>query len=366
MSPFIGFMEKPGGFWLLMTALLLMICQTAVFLLALYEKRSRRQIAAAALHLAIGFLFFVIVLDGYDSIHFETIPRQSTQSGWFVYKLPWLVYGFLEMVSAVILVFCFQEYIRYKTGTVTYSAIRQSMDLLPEGICIGTEDGTVLLANMKMNALCREITGERLSDSHQLWMELEKNGSAQGSGRLIHTPHGEAWLFTSEPLSLDGKVYERTSAVDVTEKDRITEELREKNVRLQTIQRRMKEAAELSGEMFIKQEEANARSALHNELGQVLLAGRYSIEHPESTNRAFVAMMTRQMNRFLLGESKAPVTKPEDEWLQAIHMAGRVGGNGERQGDPPKERTARILLAAAGRECASDTGKHAGGKGSPL
>ena len=72
-------------------------------------------------------------------------------------------------------------------------------------------------------------------------------------------------------------------------------------------------------------------------------------------------MMTRQMNRFLLGESKAPVTKPEDEWLQAIHMAGSIGVNVELQGDPPKERTARILLAAAVRECAANTVKHAEG-----
>jgi hypothetical protein len=113
--------------------------------------------------------------------------------------------------------------------------------------------------------------------------------------------------------------------------------------------------------MFIRQEEAYARSALHNELGQVLLMGRHYIEHPATTDAAVVALMTRQMNSFLLGESKTPETEAGDELDQAIHMAGSIGVRVEWKGAPPEGGKQRTLLAAAIRECAANAVKHAEG-----
>ncbi len=151
------------------------------------------------------------------------------------------------------------------------------------------------------------------------------------------------------------------NAVDVTERYRITEELREKNVHLQEIRRRMKEAADLSAEMFVKQEEANARTALHNELGQVLLLGRYYIEHPDTTDAAMVSLMTKQMTSFLLGENRVLETEAEDGHQRAVQMAGNIGVTVEIQGDLPKEGPTGALLASAIRECAVNTVKHAEG-----
>lgn len=361
MSSISSAFERPGGLLLLLAALFLVIGQTGAFLLSLQEKRRRKQTLAAALHLLAGFLVFVILLDGYDNVRFETIPRDAVQTGWAVFSLPWPVYGAYEALSALVLLLLFREYRRYRTGTVTPDAIRQALDLLPEGICVSTADGTVRLSNLKMDALSRMLTGERLSDARKLWTYLEQKGEEQGGKRLVHTPQGEVWLFGRDTLSIEGRDYERTSAVNVTERYRITEELREKNAHLQQIQRRMKEASELSAEMFVKQEEASARSALHNELGQVLLMGRHYIEHPDTTDAAMVALMTRQMNRFLLGEKKAPELEKEEELQQAVRLAGSIGVSVRLRGVPPKEGKACSLLAAVIRECAANTVKHAGG-----
>ena len=242
-------------------------------------------------------------------------------------------------------------------------AIRQSIDLLPEGICISAEDGTVLLVNLKMDALCRLFTGERPSDARMLWTYVEQTGEDQKGKRLIHTPQGEVWLFAKDDLTIENTNYERISAVDVTERYRITEELREKNAYLQEIRRRMKDAADLSAEMFMKQEEATARTSLHNELGQVLLMGRHCIEHPDSTDRNIVALMTRQMNRFLLGENKLREPAEEDELKQAVGLAGSIGVYVLFGGDVPQwlSKEIRAVLAQAIRECAANTVKHAEG-----
>jgi two-component sensor histidine kinase len=359
MSTLYSILDRPGALLLLLIALSLMIGQAAALVLSLKEKQSGRQTTAAALHLLAGFLFFVFLLNSYDIVSFPQTQGASINPESLPFSLSWLCYAFLEALFACFLMLQFRDYRRYKKSTVTPNAIRQTVDLLPEGICISDQNGTALLSNLTMDALCRELTGERPADVHRLWARLEADGEDQSGKRLIRTSRGEVWLFSRGAITADGKDYDRTSAVNVTERYHITEELREKNAQLQDIQHRMKEASALSSEMFVKQEEAAARTALHNELGQVLLMGRHYLEHSDSTNAALVALITKQMNRFLLGEGDAPDPNAGDELQQAVHMAGSIGVTVEMTGEAPKKL--HSLLAAAIRECAANTIKHAEG-----
>lgn len=359
MSSYFRIAAKPGALLLLMTALFLVIAQIFALMIALREKR-RGPTAGTALHLAVGFVLFVFMLEAYEIVNFPDIPRR-TRTEVFLFDLPWLVYVGLEAVSALLLIRRFEKYRRYRKNTVTPEAIRQTVDLLPEGICVSAPDGTVLLANLKMDALCRDLTGERLFDARRLWEQAERVGEAQGDGLLVHSSREEVWLFAREPITADGRKYLRTSAAQVTQRYRMTEELREKNVHLRDIQRRMKEASELSGEMFVELEEANARTALHNQLGQVLLMGRHWLEHPESADAGMVALLTRQMNRFLLGENTGRKQEEADTPEQAIRLAGSIGVAVELTGELPRGPQAGALLFRAIRECAANAVKHAGG-----
>ena len=74
-----------------------------------------------------------------------------------------------------------------------------------------------------------------------------------------------------------------------------------------------------------------------------------------------VALMTRQMNSFLLGESRAPAAEAEDELRRALRTAGSIGVSVELKGAAPEEGRLRAVLAAAIRECAANTVKHAEG-----
>lgn len=363
MSAYFTIVETPAGFLLLMLALALMLGQTAIFLLSLREHRSRGQQIVAALHLLFGFLLFVIMLESYDLVKYPVpkITRSVIPYSSLFRTLPWLLFVLLEAISAATLTLQLLAYRRYRRTNITPDAIRSTVDLLPEGLCVNATDGTVLLANLKMNALYRKMTGEVLTDSHRLWNWLEKNGEEQNGKRLIHNPEGETWLFSKRRLSVDGRIFERTYAINFTERYRITEELRKKNAHLQNVQRRMKEAVVLSGEMFVEQEEANARAALHNQLGQVLLMDRHWLEHPESTDGTAVATMTRQINSFLLGERKATLPETENGLEQTVLIAKSIGVTVELRGEPPRDGKTLALLGQAIRECAANTVKHAEG-----
>lgn len=103
-----------------------------------------------------------------------------------------------------------------------------------------------------------------------------------------------------------------------------------------------------------------ARS-ISNELGQVLLLGRHNLEHPDCADPAMVALLTRQMNSFLLGESRASKPDAGNELQHSVQMAGSIGVTVEIKGEPPEEGRQRSLLGAAIRECAANTVKHVEG-----
>lgn len=323
------------------------------------EKRSgKSQLFSFAVSL-LAFLLFVILMDaGHAAV---TLSSRYLPIERALFALPWLIYGLGELILAGLLLYIELDYRLYQKTHLTSDVIRRTVNFLPDGIVISDEGGTVRLSNLKMDTLCRELAGEVLSDAKRFMAKLRRQSVGAEGQILVKTRSGEAWLFEEEPVTVDGKNYRQLIAHDITERYRIIEELKEKNSRLQDIQRRMRAVSDLSGDMFVAEEQAKARAALHNQLGQVLLMGRHYISRPESTDPALVYTVTRQMNRFLLGEAEEPRAEEQDELSEAIRMAKSIGVTVHLNGEAPKYSQHREILAQAIAECAANTVKHAEG-----
>ena len=356
-------LTKSSLIWYAVTlgSLALVVGSLIALIRGILARRSRRILLAAGLNLLAGFLLFLVLMDCARFAYLtEPDPRyrafQTTLFG-----LPWGLYAILEFLSAAILLLLLRDDRRYRLNHLTPDAIRETVNLLPEGICISAPDGTVLLSNLQMDGLCRSLTGGTLSDAARFREYLEENGEKQGDEILAHTVEGTVWRFAGKHMSGNGTEYDQLTASDVTAPYRIMEELRDRNEHLQELQRRMKEVSDLSGDMFIAQEEAAARTALHNQLGQVLLMGRHTLEHPDSTDADLVRMATLEMNRFLLREAEVPSESRTDRLQQALAMAKSIGVQTEILGPLPENPAYRALLAQAVQECAANAVKHAEG-----
>lgn len=325
----------------------------------LREKRGKGLFLLSFSAAIFGFVLFMIFMDfGHSCVNEIGYYGPFQQA---LFTLPWLLYFGAELFLTALLAGIEMEHRRYKKKNLTPDAIRQAVNLLPEGIAVSDDSGTVRLSNLKMEALCRTLTGEVLSNADRFLAKLREQSIGAEGQLLVKTKSGEAWLFEEEPITVDGKNYRQLIAHDITERYRIIEELKEKNARLQDIQRRMRAVSDLSGDMFVAEEQAKARAALHNQLGQVLLMGRHYISHPESTDPALVYTVTRQMNRFLLGEAEEPRAEAQDAVSEAIRMAKSIGVTVHLNGEAPKDSQNREILAQAIAECAANTVKHAEG-----
>lgn len=350
------------GSWLwyvlCLAALLLILGQLGV-LLAAFRCAYRRTLAV--LNLLLGLALLGLLMDCAMAQIASSADRLLLfrPLQWRLFALPWGLCAIGELLSALLLLHAARGLRRYRRSHLTPDAIREAVNLLPDGLCISAPDGTVLLSNLKINALCRALTGGSLADAGRFVRALRERGEAQGDSILVRTEEGAVWLFTQKQLTTGGKRYNQLTAVDVTERYRIIDELREKNGRLQDIQRRMRAVSDWSADMFVAREEAAARAALHNQLGQVLLMGRHCLQHPESTEAAIVYMTTAQMNAFLLGEAEEPEPRQADALQNALLLAQSIGVTVTLRGAPPEDAARRELLALAIRECAANAVKHA-------
>ena len=331
------------------------------------HRGSRRTVPAGLLAFA-AFAVFMILMDCARYAYLSEPDPRYRPFQLTLFSLPWGVYACAEAVLAFLLILILRDGFRYRRSHLTQDAVRETVNLLPEGISISTPDGTVLLSNLQMEALCRTLTGGVLSDAASFRRQVEAAGEKQNEGRLLQMPDGKAWRFSRETLAENGKQYDLMTAEDITEQYRITETLKEKNEHLQELQRRMKAVSVLSEEIFVAREKANARAALHNRLGQVLLMGQYWLEHPGSADVEMVRRATREMNRFLLreaedlSEERTEAAEPGADLLQqALAMIRNIGVHAEMPGELPDAPSRRTLLAYAILECASNTVKHAKG-----
>jgi len=341
-------------------ALILLTGSVSILFRTVFDTREIRPLAFAVINVVFDFALFVILMDCNRYVSpVETRTFYPLQCLFF--ELPWIFYAGFEIVSGVLLLISSRDNMKYRKEYLTRDAMIEAVNLLPEGISISGMDGSVRLANLRMNDLCKSMTGELYTDAVRFWSYIEKEGKEQGGQFLVRTKDNKVWLFEKDIFEVGEYDYEQITASDVTERYKIIDELEAKNEHLQDIQRRMKAVTDLSGDMFVALEEADARAALHNQLGQVLLMGSHYINHRETTDPQMVYIATRQMNRFLLGESEEPYSGEEDEMDMAVAMANSIGVCVEMNGEAPVDKLLRKILATVVTECAANTVKHAEG-----
>ena len=341
-------------------ALILFVGSLAVLFGFLMDKRRVAPVIIVLLNLLMTGVVIVVLMDCGHYMHVtNTDAYKAFQT--VMFEVPYQIYLMVELLSCVALFAMIVEGAKYRTDNVTPDSIQQAIDALPDGISISSKDGIVRLSNLKINTLSRALTGKVLTNAELFWDTVIKNGKEQGGSYLVDLQDNEVWLFTKEDINIDGTDYDQITSMNVTERYKIIRELEEKHGHLQDIRRRMKEVSDLSGDMFIAQEEADARAALHNQLGQVLLMGRYFINHQDITDPKMVYAATRQMNQFLLGEAKEPYQGEEDSIVQAVSMAGSIGIKVVMNGPAPENNDVRKILSKAITECAANTIKHAEG-----
>ena len=238
---------------------------------------------------------------------------------------------------------------RFRNSHLTPDSIKETMDLLPVGVAFAEKDGAVVFRNVVMDDLSGQLTGTLLTD-------LDRFRAAAGEGLL--SLGNRVWQL--DVRSTGDLPLTQLTATDVTEQAGILAGLEAGNRKLKDIRLRLEMYNRQAERIIIAQELLTARMTVHNELGSVLLESRHCLKDPASIDEGLLLQALKNANTYLLREYEKD-DSAVDPLAEAVGTAEAIGVKVALSGLPPAEERPRRILAAAVRECATNTVKHAEG-----
>ena len=231
-------------------------------------------------------------------------------------------------------------------------SIKESCDHLPSALCFAWENGLPCLKNLKMDELSHRIAGEALMNANEFW-------GAVAHEPIVTLPDGQTWSFERTPLYLSGQTVYQIIGTNITEEARLKRELEGENLRLEDMNRRLRQYGQEVQELTREREILRAKTRVHDEIGQVLLQTRQFLSGTLGDAEGICAQW-RQNAWLLLG--KYAEEAREESFEQLARAACTIGVTIARRGVFPKEgaESSQIVEAAA-HECLTNLVRHAGG-----
>ena len=361
MTSFADVVFSPGGIALRVYSLALLIAQLYVVTDVFFQHRGWKVRLPAMGQLLLGLGWLILLLDGSYRIEWIETPRVYPRAVTQVYAFPWLAILAAELALTALLAASVCSLLRYRRTHLSRGVIKETLDMLPAGVCFSKADGTVALSNLKMDGFCAALTGGSLVDARAFLETIAAVGEPQNKARLVRMPGGEVVMFQEEEILSGGRPYTQLIAFDVTRQYEITELLLSKNKKLTDLQTRIKAYSAMVTQLAMNEEILRARVTVHDEMGYLLLSGKYYLDHEDTADAENLLRLERYTHRLLMREGEEPDDAVPDEFTRALAIAGAIGVKVTVEGVPPTAEPARTLLGSAIRECAANVKKHAGG-----
>ena len=231
-------------------------------------------------------------------------------------------------------------------------SIKESCDHLPSALCFAWENGRPCLKNLKMDELSHLLTGEALLNANVFWKAVEPQP-------IVTLENGQTWSFERVRMEMNGKIVYQITGTNITEEARLRRELEEDNLRLNAMNRRLRQYGQDVQEATREKEILRAKTRVHDEIGRALLQTRQLLAGTQGDAESVCAAW-RQNVRLLLG--KYADEQRADAFEQLSRAAQAIGVTIARSGVFPEDGTEAAQLAeAAAHECLTNLVRHAGG-----
>ena len=231
-------------------------------------------------------------------------------------------------------------------------SVKESCDHLPSALCFAWENGQPCLKNLKMDELSHLITGEALLNANDFWKTVEPQP-------IVTLENGQTWNFERVQMEASGRTVYQISGTNITEEARLRRELEEDNLRLNAMNRRLRQYGQDVQEATREKEILRAKTRVHDQIGHALLQTRQFLSGTQGDAES-VCTAWRQNVRLLLG--KYAEEAREDSFEQLARAAQVIGVAIARVGAFPEDGTENAHLAeTAAHECLTNLVRHAHG-----
>lgn len=197
-------------------------------------------------------------------------------------------------------------------------SVRESLDLIPEGILFATSKGDIILNNGSMEKIWFGLTGQRfLPNAKMIWASLclkSFPGYSQSSGdiSLLYTlSGGRTYQFSRDYLhSFDNEEYIQILAVDVSELVQAKNHIENDTLELESQQQRLGEVLNEIVKIAKEEEILNQKIYVHEKLGRAMLKTKVAVtEHNEKEIDASLSLWESIVNGLAVSLQEADRTE---------------------------------------------------------
>lgn len=272
-----------------------------------------------------------------------------------------VIFTVLVLTSAVSFTVFFLL-IRNERHSISVNSVKEGMDILPAGLCCYTPDGIPKLVNRTMNSISFELSGNALMNGilfEKAVFDFPDAVPLPEGGVAIKTESGKTYGFTRSKISTNTyPELKLITAVDISEQMELKAELEKKNSELTEINNRIHAISEQIVGTTIQKELLIHKTAIHNNLGELLLKTTAQLDSGSFDAGELVSLWKDNITLYAI--NAAPSGSDRYELMKKV--ASDVGLKLEITGELPQENPAKNIIASAMHQCMTNTICHAGGK----
>lgn len=281
----------------------------------------------------------------------------------FFLSLPAWMIGLLAALSVVAVVLMLLRLWRLRKRELTAQSLCEGLDQLPDGISYSLPDGFPKLVNSRMQAISNAAFGVGVSDTRRLDERLQSRDLLPGctvdeetNNTFLRLPDGTVWHMKQQQVETNGQPMAEMLAYDVTERYNDLVELRQRNETLEKVNHELRGYLDNMNSIVREREVLAAKTRLHNEVGQSLLAIEAYLKESDGDREA---LMQQLRQTILLLQSDVP-DEQQDRMADLYRAAKALNLEIKLDGEIPQNW--KPLIEVAIHECLTNTVKHARGR----
>ena len=286
----------------------------------------------------------------------EVTEWQSDGAAYWFGKVPVMMLFFLGLVYGVASSVNLVRLIRWNNSHVTLHSIKESLDLIPTGLCYFINGGMPVLVNRKMTELCDSITGQEMFNGEDFWNTLEQKADQK---TIVELEDGSFYSFTRKQLPVLGTEIYELIASDVTAQYVLSQELNSENQRLIHRNQRLLRFNQKVEEVTREKEILSAKIRIHDNIGHLLLFAKRVIHmNVDEKEKEKLLRLWQQDNTLFIGSH--PAFESDSSFVDLESAAASLGIKLRYQGNLPHDHeTAVQLTVSLIRECMTNAFSHA-------
>lgn len=337
--------------------IVLLFFSTGLILIQEIYHRYYKHVSGLALLLVVLYVMFQCICD--TCSHMRAIVPVLRITNELFEQIPTMILVLFLMAITVLEVGINSQIQTWKKANISPASIKEAIDDLPVGICCYEPNGQVMMKNNRMEALCREYTGESLLNAVAFRNVLYAEQDQTDRDVILPLTDGTVVSVSDNTFSEEEPLLRIMMAADITEQYKNTQTLAKQQELVATLNKELSEYGKQIVSSTTAKEVLNAKVKLHDELGANLLAiKRYILNGGTTEERIAIENILYKNLQYLKNETGV---QEKDEYAVILDTAAKLDIKITIVGELTESEAQRHVIVTGIHECLTNTIRHAGG-----